>query len=151
MSRFSFRPAELADLVALYPRLMRRRWQVLSLQVMTYPAWTFCVDDVPAALCGCAPCGPGCFELWLSLPPDFRKARWRQSAIRLILTRAAVFLPEFTLVVRIHDANRRGQAMASMTGFEPTDELIEVSQIRTWRRAPVIALLTGNRTFFDAP
>jgi len=134
----AFRAATLADMAAIKPVLPRRFGALFTTQILSYPAWCVTIDDVPAALCGSAPCGEH-IELWFATAADFPSRYGRTAALREIFIKTALFMEEASLIVRIDDDNPAGQRMARLIGFHPTSELLGPSGPRTWLRPPVTA------------
>lgn len=132
VSRNHFRPATVQDLVRLQPTLTKKFWRGLAAQITAYPAFALERDGAPVLIVSLVPADgeiEACVIFGLKPPP--------LSAMRQMLLQAATVMPEETITVRIDDENPKGQHMARLSGYLPTDDVIAGTGFRAWMRPPL--------------
>lgn len=138
-----FRPATLADYVALFPRRPRRSWKVACVQLQSGPAWTLWREQRPRLICGLYPGADGVLEAWLMMPVEIGLER---ATLRFLVNSTLSVFPDRPIIARIDDANRAGQRLAALAGFMPGNEFLPGTSKRTWIR-PVLAALPERRRY----
>lgn len=131
-----FAPASLVDYAALFPHVGNRMWKAARVQILAGPAWTLWRDGERQAVCGLYPLRPGALEAWLMLTETGKPSL---STLRFLLNQTAAAFPDMTIICRVSDANRAGQRLASLAGFEPTAEMLGDTDRRTWLRPPLLS------------
>jgi hypothetical protein len=125
-----FAPASLTDYTAMFPAAGQRQWKAARVQILGGLAWVLWRGEERLALCGLYPFHSGIFEAWLMMT-----GRPSLSALRFLLDRTAMVMPDRTIICRIRDDNRAGQRMALLSGFVPVDDFLDAAKtIRTWSR-----------------
>jgi hypothetical protein len=128
-----FRPARLSDYAAMFPGRGQRGFRWAAVQILGGPSWTLWRGDEPVLLCGLWPFAPGVLEAWLMMP-----RRPPAAALKELLTRTLGVYPEKIIIARIDDTNTAGRRLALLAGFDPLDEHLPGTSIRTWLRRSLL-------------
>ena len=157
--------ATLAIAARLRPSLPLRVWRRLALQTAMGPSFAIVAGERPLAIVGFVPIEPGVLELWMTVPPGFRREAEAAAVLRLLTRRIRSVFPDRVILARIDDRNLPGQRLAFCGGFLPTDQMLGATQRRSWVRPPsaaielvpcgerrsIAAALAGNMTVRPSP
>lgn len=133
-----FRPAALCDYTTLFPAAPAVLWKGAAVQILGGPAWTLWAKGAPLLICGLWPFAPAVLEAWLMTPPN--APRPGLAVLRYLTRRAGAAFPDHILITRVDDANMAGRKLAILAGFEPLDEFLAGTSIRTWLRRSAIPI-----------
>lgn len=112
------RPARLADIAEVRPRLVPRHLGALTMQMQHSSAVSFLEEGRAVAVVGLYPHGDH-FEAWLALAPEISKA----TATRVLrqMARLRMALPEgMKVIAHVRRGHRPGFRIAAMLGFLPS-------------------------------
>ncbi|MCE7026418.1 hypothetical protein [Jiella avicenniae] len=147
------------------PSLPLRVWRRLAAQTAMGPSFAVLGADRPLAIVGFVPIEAGMLELWMTVPPGFRRLAEAAAVLRLLTRRIRSVFPDRVILARIDDRNLPGQRLAFCGGFLPTDQMLGVTSRRSWVRPPfaaiellptaerraIAAVLAGNMTVRSGP
>jgi hypothetical protein len=129
------RKARDADMGIVSPKMSEQTFFLRLKQNGAGPAWTFTQANQPIAIAGLVPdATSGQLDVWL----DVKKGLSAKQAAALVrqMLKFAHSMPDYGIVrAAIKDVNKKGQKLALMAGFLPSQHLLDQkNQIRLWVR-----------------